>query len=58
MRLGVIEINTDSKIVNSMLNGFKGSVARNSPTSQDSWGGRGALPIMAYTGSKIREFMC
>ena len=49
MRLGVIEINTDSKIVNSMVNGFKGSVARNSPTSQDSWGGRGALPIMAYT---------
>ena len=36
MRLGVIEINTDSKIVNSMVNGFKGSVARNSPTSQDS----------------------
>ena len=67
MRLGVIEINTNSKIVKSIVNGFKGSVAQNSPTSQDSrgWGG-GALPIMTYTGgylfqasdiSKIREFM-
>ena len=36
MRLGVIEINTNSKIVNSIENGFKGSVAQNSPTSQDS----------------------
>ena len=66
MRLGVIEINTNSKIVKSIVNGFKGSVAQNSPTSQDSRGWGGALPIMTYTGgnlfqasdiSKIREFM-
>jgi len=54
LRLGVIEINTNSEIINSIVNGFKGSVAQNSPTSQDSRGGggwgAGALPIMAYTG--------
>ena len=49
MRLGVMEINTNSKTVNSILNGFIGSVAQNSPTSQDSRVG-GALLIMAYTG--------
>ena len=49
LRLGVIEINTNSKTVNSILNGFIGSVAQNSPTSQDS-PVRGALLIMAYTG--------
>ena len=41
MRLGVIEINTNSEIINSIVNGFKGSVAQNSPTSQDSRGGGG-----------------
>lgn len=40
--LGVTEINTNSKIVRSIVNGCKGSVAQNShhTTSQDSreWG--------------------
>lgn len=50
----MIEINTNSKKVKSIVNGCKGSVAQQSsspyPGFSGGGGGGAALPIMAYMG--------